>query len=128
MKTNIIKVENPHIGLYYEGDKPYMSLKIDCHLIDGSVEMLNVPRIDLSSLRIRQVRLDGGLNCSSTELFRPTTICNLILSVKSTPKGAYFTTQDITPRRMVPLKEMTIEEIEKELGHKIKITAGGENK
>lgn len=127
MKSKIIKVKYPHIGLYYEGDIPYMSLKIDCLLIDGSVEMLNVPRIDLSSLIIKQVRLGGGLRYDSTEL-SSTFLYEMILRIQGTQREPCFTTQDITPKRMVPLKEMTIEEIEKELGHKIKITAGGENK
>lgn len=127
MKSKIIKVKNPHIGLYYEGDIPYMSLKIDCLLIDGSVEMLNVPRIDLSSLIIKQVGLGGGLRYDSTEL-SSTFLYEMILRIQGTQREPCFTTQDITRKRMAPLKEMTIEEIEKELGHKIKITAGGENK
>ncbi len=94
---------NHKIGVYTERGNTYMTLDLDTILDDGRKMHLTIPKIDLNSLSIN---LNEGIYNTA----------NISFDLKEV-KDSYMTITDITK-----YKEMSLNDIEKELGYKIKLT------
>ena len=103
-KRNIKNYKNYKVGLYIEDEKTYMRLEFDSELYDGKVTHNIIPRIDLSTINVVDGNEDNFIYRSYIEFH------------SDLANDAFMLVTDVTP-----CKEMTVEEIEKELGYKIKI-------
>jgi len=107
MEHFIQTIQDPKVGVYYEKDKPYMFLEANVRSLDGRLLKYNIPRIGLSEVTMEIEKNDQY--CISIVKSK---ISFSVLSVND----VFATVTDITP-----YKEMTLAEIEKKLGHKVKI-------
>lgn len=105
-KNNIKNYKNYKVGLYIEDEKTYMRLEFDSELYDGEVTHNIIPRIDLSTINVVDRNEDNFP-------YRPDFFIEFHSDLAN---DTFMLVTDVTPR-----KEMTVEEIEKELGYKIKI-------
>lgn len=107
-KNNIKKNKNFKVGLYTETDlnkeeNTYMSLEFDSELYNGAIIHANIPKINLNS--INMINSNFNYHYSLDVEFNTHSV-----------KDSFITMTDVTP-----YKEMTVKDIEKELGYKIKI-------
>jgi hypothetical protein len=94
MQTTI-SVINPKVTLFYDQNKPYMTLTAESELSDKTIVNITIPKIDLSKIQTETRRTNRGNVCR-----------------------VFFDTLPIVEIES-EFKEMTLKEIEKELGHKI---------
>ena len=112
----IQRVKNPQVGVYYdENNMPYLTFKAEYHYDDGLVYAVNIPKIDLSKMKVNLEQKYDPPYYNYPPLLR-SIISELTFDIVPNQNCNYYTLKDITP-----VKEMTIEEIEKQLGHKVKI-------
>ena len=118
----IQKIKNPQVGIYYdENNIPYLAFKAEYYYDDDSVYEVNIPKIDLSKMRV-DLQLKQDINYSHpffrSYLLPPSqnVISEVTFDIEPNQNYNYYTLKDLTPP-----KEMTIGDIEKELGYKVKI-------
>jgi hypothetical protein len=102
-KRNIKENKNYKVKLYIENKKTYMCLEFDSEFYDGTIIHAIIPKINLNTIDIVEEHLS---HCQNFSIKFHTDLVN----------ESFMLMNDVTPR-----KEMTVEEIEKELGYKIKI-------
>ena len=104
------KIINPKATFYEENDSMYMKLEFDS-VHKNEKFHYSIPKIDLQgfSIDIDKSKLYHGVNLISD--YKSAELKFKLFKAD----GAYYSVQDLTP------KEITIEEIEKKLGYKVKI-------
>jgi len=118
---DIKKVKNPKVGIYYENDFPYMFFEADFKCNDKTYNT-KIGKIDLSKTVIKYdvQRLYEQRGCIDSSVYHSIPFDKRIISnitFDILPKDTvFYTMQDVTP-----YKEMRLEDVEKELGYKIKI-------
>lgn len=119
------EIYKPEVEIYYENDIPYMKLEVT-YQYNNHIYNINFPKIDLSKVEFISEKLRDS---HQEYLYRnkiyelglmPEFACKyvhkLIFNVEPNELSQVLTYRDITPP-----KEMTLEEIEKQLGYKVKV-------
>lgn len=111
------ELKNHKMSLFYEDNEPYFSLEFDALYSNGKQLHTKIHKIDLS-----KIVLDLHYN-NHTNFYLMGFINNSMLSNNSQisfdlalKDNEFYTVTDVTS-----YKEMTLNEVEKELGYKIKI-------
>ena len=110
---NEAKITNETFELYKDGEKYYLRLDFD-YENDFGIYKGHIDKIEFD-LRLKEV------NCESVKLYKPSIGHDKEISFKvcETPIGELFNISLVKEK----VCEMTIEEIEKKLGRKIKIVS-----
>ena len=111
------KVKNPQVGVYYdENNMPYLTFKAEYHYDDNTVYEVNIPKIDLSKMKVNLEEKCYYPHYRNSPPLLNSIISEIAFNILPNKNCNYYTLKDITP-----VKEMTIKEIEKQLGYKVKI-------
>lgn len=119
--VNETKITNESYELYKEDDKYYLRFDFDYEndfgFFKGHVDKINF------DLKLREVKVESfsfGRKAVVT-LYKPLGKCgeDISFDISETPTGELFNTTLVKEK----VQEMTVEEIEKKLGYKIKIVS-----
>ena len=125
VNTFLKDIKNVKVSTFIDNGILYMSFSGDCSVFDGEKSVnanFTFPKIDISKFYIeKNTKRNQEYNSKLQKLAFPLTSyyteATISFKLLANEKGELFSAQTEEPDP----KEMTVEEIEKELGYKIKI-------